>query len=58
MSNNKVIVVLGATGAQGGGLVRSIMSDPGVDLRPGHSQETSIPTRQKNWPGWAPRLYP
>ena len=27
MSNKKVIAVLGATGAQGGGLVRAIMAD-------------------------------
>ena len=29
MSDHKVIAVMGATGAQGGGLVRAIMSDPG-----------------------------
>jgi uncharacterized protein YbjT (DUF2867 family) len=29
MSNRKIIAVVGATGAQGGGLVRAIMADPG-----------------------------
>jgi len=29
MSQNKVIAVVGATGAQGGGLVRAILNDPG-----------------------------
>jgi uncharacterized protein YbjT (DUF2867 family) len=29
MSDRKIIAVVGATGAQGGGLVRAIMADPG-----------------------------
>ena len=29
MADKKIITVLGATGAQGGGLVRAIMSDKG-----------------------------
>ncbi|HZP00387.1 MAG TPA: NmrA family NAD(P)-binding protein, partial [Terriglobia bacterium] len=29
MADKKVIVVVGATGAQGGGLVRAILADPG-----------------------------
>jgi uncharacterized protein YbjT (DUF2867 family) len=28
MAQNKIIAVMGATGAQGGGLVRAIMNDP------------------------------
>ena len=28
MSDKKIIAVVGATGAQGGGLVRAIMADP------------------------------
>lgn len=29
MADKKIIAVMGATGAQGGGLVRAIMGDPG-----------------------------
>ena len=37
MPAKKIIAVVGATGAQGGGLVRSILADPGGPfLGPGH----------------------
>jgi len=32
MSNQKIITVVGATGAQGGGLVRAILNDPGSEF--------------------------
>jgi uncharacterized protein YbjT (DUF2867 family) len=33
MANDRIIAVLGATGAQGGGLVRAILADPGGGFR-------------------------
>lgn len=33
MANKKVIAVVGATGAQGGGLVQAIVNDPGSDMK-------------------------
>jgi uncharacterized protein YbjT (DUF2867 family) len=34
VSEQKIIAVVGATGAQGGGLVRAILADPGAGFRP------------------------
>ena len=33
MTNEKLIAVVGATGSQGGGLVRAILEDPGQTFR-------------------------
>jgi uncharacterized protein YbjT (DUF2867 family) len=33
MADKKVIAVVGATGAQGGGLVQAIVNDPGSDMK-------------------------
>ena len=54
----KIIAVVGATGAQGGGLVRAILSDPKDDSAFGRLQETSTPIKRKRWQSWAPRLSP
>jgi hypothetical protein len=32
MKSKKIIAVVGATGAQGGGLVQAILNDPGKNL--------------------------
>jgi hypothetical protein len=37
MSNRRVIAVVGATGAQGGGLVRAILNDPNRSFADGCS---------------------
>jgi uncharacterized protein YbjT (DUF2867 family) len=34
MADKKIIAVVGATGAQGSGLVRAILSDPGSEFTP------------------------
>ena len=48
MSDRKIIAVIGATGAQGGGLVRAILADPSGRLRAaGHHPEHPTPTRPR-----------
>ena len=32
MADKKIIAVVGATGAQGGGLVRAVLNDPGSEF--------------------------
>jgi len=54
MSERKIIAVLGATGAQGGGLVRAIAGDGKASLRPA----PSLATRALQRPGSSPRSAP
>jgi hypothetical protein len=47
MAGKKTIAVVGATGAQGGGLVRAILADQGGPFAARHSPGRSIPTRRR-----------
>ena len=46
-AGKRVIAVVGATGAQGGGLVRAILNDKMVRFSLARSLETLTPTRRK-----------
>jgi hypothetical protein len=54
MSDKKIIAVVGATGAQGGGLVRAILADPN-----GPYVARAIPRKansgRRHWPNWGPK---
>ena len=50
MSDRKSIAVIGATGAQGGGLVRAILADPQGPSQSVRSRARPIPTRRVPWP--------
>jgi len=45
MTDKKIIAVVGATGAQGGGLVRAILADPEGDFAARASLATFRPPR-------------
>ena len=56
MADKKIIAVVGATGAQGGGLVARHPERPGRRLRRARDHPgRQAPTRRRNWRGWAPR---
>jgi len=53
---DKIIAVVGATGAQGGGLVRAILNDPIVGLKREQSPEMLVLTKPRLWQIWVLRL--
>ena len=56
--DKKIIAVTGATGAQGGGLVRAILADKSGDVRgPGHHPQAERATRRRRWPSWVSRSW-
>ena len=55
MAEKKIIAVVGATGAQGGGLVRAILADPQGGFARARSRATRSRRRRRSWPAWAPR---
>ena len=56
MADKKIIAVVGATGAQGGGLVRAIQADRSGSVRgPGRHPESQS-EKARRWPRSAPRL--
>lgn len=48
MENKKIIAVVGATGAQGGGLIRAILNDRESGFCQEQLPEMQIQKRQKN----------
>ncbi len=58
MAEKKIIAVVGATGAQGGGLVRAILADPSGPFAARAITRKSTPTRRRRWPPPAPRSWP
>ena len=58
MSDKKIIAVVGATGAQGGGLVRAILEDPERRVhRAGDHARRRTRTRPASWRRWVPRSW-
>ena len=56
MAESKVIAVLGATGAQGGGLVRAILADKsGGFAARAITRESRTPTKRRPWPRSVPK---
>ncbi len=58
MSDTKIIAVVGATGAQGGGLVRAILRHPSGGFT-ARAITRDVNSRQgaRRWPLWAPRSW-
>ena len=57
MADKKIIAVVGATGAQGSGLVRAILADKSGPFRPRALTRTPGPKRQKPSPTPVPRWW-
>ena len=58
MADKKIIAVVGATGAQGGGLVRAILDDPsGGFAARAITRDVELATRRRSWRAWAPRSW-
>ena len=57
MADKKIIAVVGATGAQGGGLVRAILGDPSGGFAVRAITRDPTPTRPRSWRGSAPRSW-
>src|SRR5467141_3262811 len=53
VAEKKIIAVLGATGAQGGGMVRASSMIRTLDSLRERSPETSTEPRRRNWRSWA-----
>ena len=59
MAEKKIIAVVGATGAQGGGLVRAILSDVEQRLHRARTYEKrQLGQGDRTWPSLVPRLSP
>jgi hypothetical protein len=55
MPDRKIVAVVGATGSQGGGLVRRFSTTSAPNSRFAPSRATPIPTRPARYGQWAPK---